>query len=1629
MTINYWDSQDVQYKPNADLPLLTTQEIESTITSYKPATFQAFSQETDDVDVSLGQTISASLGYTYAPFNNAINNYFMFDESKRDPEYDPFQDMQGFEDMSEYLKDAVNAEHMNLLKQQLLANEKRRRTLELSSFGSQLVAGLFDPINLVAIPFGGFTLSAMKAAVRTGAGVSVLTAGQEIARHPFDPLSSGKEVAANIGMSFVGGAILGGVVGGVVSRKLNKTLDELEKDAKFFEEFAEPQARKEGAIADQDVKKTTTTKTPKIRKEKDLDAKDAGNLLKNSDEATLLGFEKSLPNQMAKIDEELSVKFQDSRIRDSEEIIEVRERRKELVDELKKDTDQVPALIEQNNKLLQSIEKTATFINKVKAAAKEFGEPLQRIKKDLEAQARGERATIGLSKKQVDLLKKIKEKEAQNFFTPKQKAAVNKALKAIDEIQVKIDKNIKLLETKRAGNEKFLGTEGRRRISNEIAKLDDIIRFNNGVESLKKDKIFKHKRYEMIRAELNRREVNEFATFDADGKSVDGFKTPPNLYTDSFIYKALVTPFKKAMQSKILPEISKNKFFKLASDLGMELMAHKMGKSLGQSVHTKASIRQGEYVVAHDKLRSLYAEHTGKNNVYLDVDLNKKGYHQWLTDTYKRILKDQPLSELDKKVKTVVDEFMERWEKRLRDVGIIGDIPNLERSIVRKSERLIIATRNLENVVRRGASEDEMVAANALRNDALSIMQGGRKQEQYIPTRRLTAQQFIDRFFEDGNIGRFISDQTEADKFYKRLYPQKGDRFDDVQGVHIYTEPNGTILLNERVMRQAFKRFDDFRNDDAGFQAYLNTDVGQSVKIIKRDAKGRIIKSELQPMKLKDTISGNHQKFLHNHRNYIKTYDDFYDFVVYHELAHGKFQREKGESTFDLEQRINEQALKRLLQEKQSFDPSIQGMVLNRKNIETDLKMLSKLTNERFLNARQIAYKNRLINEIKDTNNELINLRKNLKDAQEFKATPENMEKFFPRYFDKSAIKANRGRFEEILTDWYKNNPTILVKNKDGTVERVPPLTPDEVMRATDPASIKKRVNDTIDNILGKGRDVTDDMMAYYGHGKSKHFRHRNLDIPNKLVADFIIADPVQVMRVYTQRVAPKYEFAKAYNGRTVDEVVTDMTNDNFKAGMSEKQVDEFNKDFLHLYDRVVGNVIKNPDRLDQKAVIVLRDLAQLNYLGSSGFSTLPDLAKILMEHDIGNVMKGLNGLLKDSRVRLSAKEGRLAGEILEILQGDVHMRFVEDLTNNPLAEGYQLQMSKIRNVFYLLNGLAPMTNLMKKLDATIRQHELVDFAIKDAKGTANKQEIVYLRRYGIDASKSKTINRLYEDGVIQNTKDIGGNGVYLANTEKWLENGASDETLDAFRGALNNGIMNTILMATPADKPIVADGVVYIPKWIGEKFGMKEDVRFKGYTRIETGLAGLPFQFWSYSFAAANKITAAMATGQAKNRAAAVTTATALGWLSLQIKSEFNTKGGEAMWDNMAWEDQFARAIDASGILAMYSDLLYTSMNTSMALGGPDISMGLLQPKFPQEKNITDAITSIGGAGPSIGVELFRGVSQFASGEYGEGSKHIIKNLPYMRLWFIKDMVNELGNVLVDIEDDGLEKTLRARY
>ena len=55
--------------------------------------------------------------------------------------------------------------------------------------------------------------------------------------------------------------------------------------------------------------------------------------------------------------------------------------------------------------------------------------------------------------------------------------------------------------------------------------------------------------------------------------------------------------------------------------------------------------------------------------------------------------------------------------------------------------------------------------------------------------------------------------------------------------------------------------------------------------------------------------------------------------------------------------------------------------------------------------------------------------------------------------------------------------------------------------------------------------------------------------------------------------------------------------------------------------------------------------------------------------------------------------------------------------------------------------------------------------------------------------------------------KDVG------APRKKFSEtNVVTQETVDTFRTALNSGIINTIMMATPADRPIISDGIAYIP-------------------------------------------------------------------------------------------------------------------------------------------------------------------------------------------------------------------------
>ena len=636
--------------------------------------------------------------------------------------------------------------------------------------------------------------------------------------------------------------------------------------------------------------------------------------------------------------------------------------------------------------------------------------------------------------------------------------------------------------------------------------------------------------------------------------------------------------------------------------------------------------------------------------------------------------------------------------------------------------------------------------------------------------------------------------------------------------------------------------------------------------------------------------------------------------------------------------------------------------------------------------------------------------RKNMQDAidsyKDARFMPANESVMHPRYFNKGEIQNNKAKFKKILMDWYRSNPVVYDRKMDGTFDK-------QIISGED--KLEEYADTMITKLLNDNDELNFD-SAYFGQGKSKHLKHRTLDIPNKLVFDFIQQNPVQVMAAYVGRTASAYEFNLKFGGRSYDDLVDQIRDVSFKANKSVEEVDMYVKQLAVMYDRVVGTALKNPDRWSVKIANGLRNAAQLNFLGSAGLSAISEPFKIILENGAGNTLRGfytgLDVRLGKIKAIKSTEEAMMSGEALDSVFGSVHMRLVDDLTSNPFNNTI---WDKAKDGFYILNGLGPITNAFKQWTGIVNQHSIIDQSIKFVDGKATPQERTFLARYGIEYSDAVKIKKLREDGVIE----MGERGLYYANTEAW-----TDEALTStFRTALSSNIMNTIMMGTPADKPILVDGISYIPMRVARKFGLKEDERVAGYSRIENGLMGLPFQFYSYSLAAVNKVNSTTASGQSKSKAMAVLTAISLAYFGQYARTP------SYVWDQLETSDKVARAVDYSGLASLYSGLFYEGMHSSLALGGPDISGGLLQPKVPdvENKGLSNTV-GLSGAGPSWfydfatssfelafdkKIDYSEGVYQFVEGDRGNALKRLMRSLPFARIPWWKNEVYQLTNAI----------------
>jgi hypothetical protein len=1077
-----------------------------------------------------------------------------------------------------------------------------------------------------------------------------------------------------------------------------------------------------------------------------------------------------------------------------------------------------------------------------------------------------------------------------------------------------------------------------------------------------------------LRNELGIRHIED-SGFNVD----DPYGIPANWLTDSVFYKAITTPMKRALQSNA-PTTVKKMFVDLGYDMAQFLNQHTFGIATDPSVYLRTAVSHGQMVKLETELKGLYGE----------VQQNPLGFDDWISSvSTKRLMGDQNLSEVELKAASVIeDQFGRDVTVNLEDLGLIATARGRENKIrIINQEIDALTTRRIDATDR----EIDIIDARIddLKKDADGIV-------------RIALN-------DPAKLAEYESVMTDITSWNKTWM----------------TKTMTYLDAKVKKDRPIFDRLDAL---------YKSKGLTAKQKKLYEDINARLPDNEKTIAEFKDLIAK------------LKAAKSVDDLIALKDIL-------------DVTPRMA-QAMDTLSEAIDALRTRIDGAkaAIDAANVEP-------------------------------------------------KAEP-----FFARFFKLDKIRANREAFIKILMREFEKKPYVYDFNYE---------TGDYVLvkLSTDPVELRKRAESTTNKILSEGDAVeSGDVVA--GLGRSKHFRHRNLDIPTSAIIDYVETNPVSVLASYNARVRPRAlfqeKFGKDYNG-----VRTEMELDMLRAGASDAEINAMRRDFDSLYRRVVSNVLDNPDALNQKIAYGLRTLAGLTFMGGAGLSSIPDFGRIVMQYELGPMMKGVKSMIDMDTLRQSGLETQLSGSALEYTHG--MLRLESQVSNNFVSPKL---LNSAQHLFYIANGLTPLTIAYKKLSGLVMGHTLIDYSLRLVDGTISQSDRVFLAMHGVDEALARklakapwqrnkeglilpnteqwadhieipeiegkriTVIEAMEDGSSVSKTNSKGEVVpayynrktntiyfdrdYIEGTmfqrKAWLKprtegvnalpdifktpkqwanfvmlhevnhsrfsakdlginakdtvayenkinelamvdyKAAQKTTIDdveRFRVGLNSGITNTVIHGSPADRPIITDGVVHLPMSIAGKFGFKEHPVLKGYARIENGFLGLPFQFYNFLFGTMNKTAAAMAHGQVKNRAIGAATMLGLAYMVLKIKTPENT------WNNMSFQDKMARSVDASGLLPFYSDMFYRTMHSTIALGGPNITGGFLQPKFKQRENAFDVVTDLAGAGPSWAANIAEGLFKVVSGDYGNGTADLLRMLPLSNMWFIKGEVSELAQAL----------------
>jgi len=447
---------------------------------------------------------------------------------------------------------------------------------------------------------------------------------------------------------------------------------------------------------------------------------------------------------------------------------------------------------------------------------------------------------------------------------------------------------------------------------------------------------------------------------------------------------------------------------------------------------------------------------------------------------------------------------------------------------------------------------------------------------------------------------------------------------------------------------------------------------------------------------------------------------------------------------------------------------------------------------------------------------------------------------------------------------------------------------------SSDPADIEARVDEAMAAIrkesAGTGR------VDGFAPGNTVT---RKIDLTNRELLEFIETDMRVLMSAYESRMAPAIEMKRRYGDadmahelwRTRQDML-EQIDERMAAGdwagaralqaemVKTTEALEIARDkALNLF-----GIVDDPTSWDVRAINFAKNYAIMTLMGRAWQAAIPDIGRTLLVSGFTDFFKTLSLRIKSpDAFKLASREAKLAGEAMETALNIRAMLLSEQQGGVYKGSRVERAAQQGAGAMFVLNLLNPWTDFWKSFSGAIISNNIIEASMRVAEGKPKAQsfgsgrgDLELLREVGITDEMATKIAKQYADAGSAKLEHL-----LLANTEAWTDL----EVARTFRAAVGQEVRNVIITPGPSDKP----NFMSKPLW------------------------GMIFQFKAFPISAAQRISMSGLQRPDKRFLSSIMAMITGGFMVEHLR------GGNFP---VPIEERLARAVDYSGVLALFTDI-----------------------------------------------------------------------------------------------------------